>query len=1031
MTRRCCGALWTAVAMLPASAWALGFGDIHLKSALNAPLDAEIDLTATAEELSSVRAGLASREQFARNGIEYPAFLGSASVKVAKSADGRDVLQLRTTDPVTEPFLTMLVQVSYARGQLVREYTVLLDPPVFAGQSGGAAVAAPATGTQSRGGEVDRSAAAAPAATASGSDAGRAAVAPAATVTSPAAAAPGGAGTYRVQAGDTLSGIVARQLPGAERRAALLGTYRANPQAFDGNMNVLRRGAVLTLPTDADLARVAPDEARAEVGRQFRAWSDQRGNGRLRLVPPSEAGSQAGGGGGGSGAAGSASTGALQQRVNELEQQLAEKDRLLTLRNAELARLQQRGAAGTSGGTVTKTPPAVAPAPAPTPAPVPTPAPTPAPGQAPSADMGVGTPTAPTVKAPMAAAPSKPAPEEPSLLDWLMERWYVPVAGLALLVAAAIALRVRRSRQDRYGDRHFDQFGGTAAGTLVGESSQTLPARQLPDTDSIVVEETGSHRRDGGTGVAPTPTIAVSDDGSSAAAEMPAAAPEGSGVGLDQGDPLAEADFHMAYGLYDQAAELVSQAIAREPERRELKLKLLEVYFVWGNKQKFEELAGELSRRRDDAVPGEWEKIVIMGRQIAPDNALFSNPANIAGAAAGSVDLNLEGGQNRVDFNLMGEPSVSSGRGEGVDLDLGEALADLPGVEAGARPPGESGVDFLLDTPVRGESGELYTQMMPTGTLQRPASGGHGGDDTAGEAPTAEVPKLDLPEEASQGTIRMKLDGPAAKPQGGSTSPDNTAELALDDLGLDLGAMDASAGGAGDTEAALPAGEEIVLTGAAPGPHDLETGPDGNWLLQGTDDSSEHTAIAPPPDAPAVTAEHPAFGAKGFPGASGAAPLADSEQPTRLAPKLALHGEESGELLAEELDAALSALPADAGNTTVGHIEALSGAELQTQEMAAPTGLLGGLSASAATALLPTQGGGSGGGTRSLPVAPAVLPEMDPPTMSEVGTKLDLARAYMDMGDPEGARSILDEVLSEGSASQKQEARRLIDSLPG
>jgi pilus assembly protein FimV len=59
------------------------------------------------------------------------------------------------------------------------------------------------------------------------------------------------------------------------------------------------------------------------------------------------------------------------------------------------------------------------------------------------------------------------------------------------------------------------------------------------------------------------------------------------------------------------------------------------------------------------------------------------------------------------------------------------------------------------------------------------------------------------------------------------------------------------------------------------------------------------------------------------------------------------------------------------------------------------------------------------------------VPELEPVTMSEVGTKLDLARAYMDMGDPEGARSILEEVVSEGSASQKQEASRLIESLPG
>ncbi len=59
------------------------------------------------------------------------------------------------------------------------------------------------------------------------------------------------------------------------------------------------------------------------------------------------------------------------------------------------------------------------------------------------------------------------------------------------------------------------------------------------------------------------------------------------------------------------------------------------------------------------------------------------------------------------------------------------------------------------------------------------------------------------------------------------------------------------------------------------------------------------------------------------------------------------------------------------------------------------------------------------------------LSQLEPVTMSEVGTKLDLARAYMDMGDPDGARNILQEVLAEGSASQKQEARRLIDTLPG
>ena len=69
--------------------------------------------------------------------------------------------------------------------------------------------------------------------------------------------------------------------------------------------------------------------------------------------------------------------------------------------------------------------------------------------------------------------------------------------------------------------------------------------------------------------------------------------------------------------------------------------------------------------------------------------------------------------------------------------------------------------------------------------------------------------------------------------------------------------------------------------------------------------------------------------------------------------------------------------------------------------------------------------------TQRLASDDLALPDLEPVTMSEVGTKLDLARAYMDMGDPEGARSILEEVLVEGSASQKAEARRLVDSLPG
>src|SRR6202451_4071391 len=116
----------------PSLSWALGLGEIHLNSALNEPMKAEIDLiAATPEELTALRADLASRDAFTRYGIDRPPFLSTMTFKVGKSKDGRDVLQVRSTDAIPEPFVTFLVEVNWARGRLMREYTVLLDPPVY------------------------------------------------------------------------------------------------------------------------------------------------------------------------------------------------------------------------------------------------------------------------------------------------------------------------------------------------------------------------------------------------------------------------------------------------------------------------------------------------------------------------------------------------------------------------------------------------------------------------------------------------------------------------------------------------------------------------------------------------------------------------------------------------------------------------------------------------------------------------------------------------------------------------------------
>src|SRR5579859_3930168 len=200
--------------VLPSAAFALGLGDIRLLSPLNSPLDAEIELVdVTPEEMQTLKAQIASRDTFTRYGLDWPVFLSTVQVKTTRNADGRQVIKLKSTDTITEPFITLLVEVNWARGRLVREYTMLLDPPVYTpGQApaANAPVAAPSTGTGAREGAIARSEPTQPQDTA----AAPSTAAPAQS--SNAAASPRGAGsspsaesgsTHVVKRGETLSAI--------------------------------------------------------------------------------------------------------------------------------------------------------------------------------------------------------------------------------------------------------------------------------------------------------------------------------------------------------------------------------------------------------------------------------------------------------------------------------------------------------------------------------------------------------------------------------------------------------------------------------------------------------------------------------------------------------------------------------------------------------------------------------------------------------------------------------------------------------
>ena len=127
--------VWLLLVMaIAGEVWALGLGDIRLSSALNEPLRAEIELlSATPEEVNNLAVTLASEETFARYGLDRPLFLQKINFTVMRSRGvDRSFITVNSLDPVTEPFVTFLVEVIWSRGRLLREYTVLLDPPSFA-----------------------------------------------------------------------------------------------------------------------------------------------------------------------------------------------------------------------------------------------------------------------------------------------------------------------------------------------------------------------------------------------------------------------------------------------------------------------------------------------------------------------------------------------------------------------------------------------------------------------------------------------------------------------------------------------------------------------------------------------------------------------------------------------------------------------------------------------------------------------------------------------------------------------------------
>jgi pilus assembly protein FimV len=523
-------------------------------------------------------------------------------------------------------------------------------------------------------------------------------------------------------------------------------------------------------------------------------------------------------------------------------------------------------------------------------------------------------------------------------------------------------------------------------------------------------------------------------------------------INLDQADPVAEADFHMAYGLYDQAADLINGALNVEPEREDLLAKLCEIYFVWGNRDAFVDAAGRMRAAVSDDPNPEWDKIVIMGQQIASDHEMFSGVS--AAAATKAVDLSFDAGMQEagdldMDLDSDAEQAVDLSLDGGADT-AGDLDIDFEASEAAAAEVIDLGSEETVESPTIDTLLDEDTSEMPvTGSSDSPTIE----EQLASLDATGEMP---VDSDLGSGDATELADIFSGEEPEATKPADATAEIDLDDLGLDLEGIDESQ--ISDLEETsesqtLGAGDNLTVTGKnlalddEPSDAEEATGTDFEIPEEKTIDDTDVEIDVGLLDATGQTqalSDDMAVDTTSDVGAS----VTDDEE-TALAP---LGGDEST-VLAPDVDldfAKTEALPEDTytgeqpsdetgempalGSDTDVDMDDLTGVLEVTQ-----VGDTANVDRDAATAEMPhvTQteidpDDINIGDDSPTQVAPAddSGDSDDARTMTEVGTKLDLARAYVDMGDPTGARSILEEVLNEGDEGQRQQAQQLLESMP-
>ncbi len=663
MLRKLPLAMAIALAIAPFQAHAIGLGKITARSALNEPFDGEIQLLSVPQgELDGVKVSLAPPEVFKRAGIDRPFTLSYLKFKTFRKPNGEAIIEVFSKQLIREPYLNFLVEIDWPKGRMVREFTVLLDPPLTTGRKSSRVSTPTATSSQ----------VSSPASTTTTAR------------TTPARGTLSDSGEYGpVQNNETLWNIANTHKPGSVSvNQMMLAILDENPEAFSNyNINTLKAGSILRMPSEEQAKSLTRQQANDIANRQYQDWKD----GNMSAAKPAPAaiettaetqedmpkaldsgmqsddsavlrlsGSDVALGSEGEGDAeevkqqliaaqenlvtSQSEADEMRSQMEVMQAQLADMKRLLELKDEQLAKLQAAndtdvmvdvpaeealvedtqvdeapmdetpvdeaavdvvGAEGTPEETAEEQSTEAESMAEPVSEPVSEPV---------EAESAQAEP--PVEVAPAAVAEpepeAKPAPaKEPGIVEMITGSATMMGIAVAVLVVLLALIWAAISRSKKRDDVSMDAKPD-ASGSKKAKPTETAAAPAAAAAES------------------------AEDESSFLSEFTPADLEDLDNQETGEVDPLSEADVYIAYGRFDQAEEMVLQALEAEPGKVPYQHKLLEIYYSNKDAEKFSELAGQMhDAGAEEADPDAWNRAKLMGVELDPENALFADAAEV------------------------------------------------------------------------------------------------------------------------------------------------------------------------------------------------------------------------------------------------------------------------------------------------------------------------------------------------------------------------------------------------------------------